>query len=233
MSSNVSAFGCSVAKRRMIRMLAKSSTGLNSGEGAMPRGNRIAWTTTVVVLALGGCTPVEDTPAPSPSTSAPSSSPVDTSPRTPSVPSYLQSYGPRERNAYEAAVLDRKQFAARQSKLYSRGEATQSARRFYQKYTSSWPSYWGRLRQFDSQGIRVSGRSQVLSIRPTEIRLEQGSGSIVLEVCGDGASVKVTQRGATVRQPQREPSLVRVAMVKLARDNWWRVLYERPLERRC
>jgi hypothetical protein len=222
-----------VARWRSVRILGSSAASPHLGEGAMPRGTLIVWTTTAVMLALGGCTPTDDTPAPSPSTSAPSSSPVDSSPRTTRVPSYLRPYTPRERNAYEAAVLNRNQFAKRQSHLYSRGEATQSARRFYQKYTASWPSYWGRLRQFDSQGIRVSGRSEVLRIRPTQISVERGSGSIVLKVCGDGASVKVTQRGAPVRQPKREASLVRVAMVKLAGDNWWRVLYERPLERRC
>lgn len=200
----------------------------------MPQ-SRIVLVATMLVLSCASCSQADVPPSTAPSPSSSASSPTaPTSSATPSVPSYLTKYSPDERTAYDAALADRRRFSNRQAAIYEQGDATPSAKAFYRKYTSSWQSYWGRLRQFEEQGIRVVGRSEVISIRPVEIRLgRQGTGSIMLDLCGEGGAVKVIQNGTPVAQPSRKPSIVKVAMVKLEGERRWRVLYERAAEQQC
>lgn len=218
----------------MVRMLTRRFTGLCSGKGPMRGVKRLTWAASAVLLACTGCSSTDDQPAERPTTPTASAS---ASKATLSVknaePSYLGEYTSKERRAYGDAVAARSRFASRQTAFYSRGKATPQAKSYYRQYTASWRSYWARLRQFDDQGIKVLGRSKVIRVRPTDIALRGGSGSISLEICGDGDNVDVLQRGRPIIQPPRGPSIVRVAMVKLEGEDWWRVLYERPAERKC
>lgn len=224
-----------VAKGRITRILTNSTMRLISGEREMPRAGWMSFVATILVLSCASCTQTGNRPSTIPSaTSSTGSAPAPSKPATPAIPSYLKTYTHDERNAYASALIARQHFYDRQAGIYAKGRATPGAKNFYRKYTSSWQSYWTRLRQFQTQRIRVIGRSDVISIRPAKISLgDRGGASITLKVCGDGRPVKVMQGGSPVPQPTRKTSIIEVSMVKLADENWWRVLYEHATEQPC
>ena len=197
-----------------------------------------------LLLTSAACTDrAEPTPdgGPSITTSSPTSSTPtspsitpDGTPTAETVPAYLGKYSPQEQKAYRAAVKDRERFADHQAAIFRRSRATPQARTYYMRRTASWQTYWARLRQFDAEDITVKGRSKVIRVRPSKIRLAQdGSGTVTLHVCGSNAGLRVFQRGELSPQPNRRPSIVEVAMVKLRGESWWRVLYEKVRDRSC
>lgn len=197
----------------------------------MPRASRVTWAAAAAVLACAGCTPAEDAPSSSPTPSPPSSSPVDSSPSaSDAVPRYLRDYTPRQRRAYAEAVAARDAFDLKQAKILSVGKATTSARRYYRRHSGAWLNYWNRLRQREADGIRVLGRGKTLHVRPAAIRLGDDSGTLDLRVCGVAEGVEVLQNGEPIPQPQAEPRIVDVRLIKLENDPSWRVLWERPGE---
>lgn len=205
-----------IAMRRTFRMLTGSLMGPCSGEGAMPRGSWIAWTTTAVVLACAGCTLSKDPPPVTPSTSSPSASPsASSSSPSPTVPSYLAKFTPTQRRAYDQALVARIEFDREQAKILASGKATGDAKRFYRRSSGDWLSYWNRLRQREADGIRVLGRGETLSIKPSAIRLGDQSGTIDIRVCGVARGVKVLQSGEPIPQPRATPRIVNVRLIKL------------------
>ena len=161
------------------------------------------------------------------SATSPSSSP-SSSPSTPSVSEYLVKYSEEERAAYDAAVEDYAAFSDRNAEIYRVGRATPAAKAYYMKSTSAWQTYWAKLREFDSQGIRVVGRGEVIRIRPSGIRVDpDGGGQVDLRVCGVSTGVQVIQDGEVVPQPSPKPTTTRVRMVKLPGEASWRILFDR------
>lgn len=188
--------------------------------------------TAACLLALTACNGDNtERPTTSPTLSdsptSPSSSP-SSSPSTPSVSEYLVKYSEEEREAYEAAVEDYATFSDRNAELYRVGRATSAAKAYYMKSTSAWQTYWAKLREFDSQGIRVVGRGEVIRIRPSGIRVDpDGGGQVDLRVCGVSTGVQVIQNGEVVPQPSPKPTTTRVRMVKLPGASSWRILFDR------
>lgn len=194
----------------------------------MLRTATLSVTAGVVALVLGGCTdkaaaPQEPLPTHSPTqaTSAPTATPA------PTIPAYLRSFTPKERDGYGAAVDDFERFSDRQAELYGAGKATGEARRYYRKATADWRTYWAKLRDFAAQGYRTVGRGDTLQTRPAAIRLDDdGGGQVGLRVCSVAAGVEVLQNGAAVPQPSPRPTVVQVRMVLLPGEANWRMLSE-------
>jgi len=116
----------------------------------------------------------------------------------------LTKYTAKERKSYAEAVRAYEIFADHQAKILAIGEATLEAKRYYEKYSGDWLTYWNVLRQREADGIRIKGRGETLRVRPARIKLgDEGSGSVDVRVCGVSSGVKVFQRGAPVPQPPR------------------------------
>lgn len=183
---------------------------------------------TACVLSLAACTsdgPGTATDTPTASTSPTTAGPT---PTEPAVPPYLADFSEEERNAYQAAVEDYEEFSRQNAALYRVGEATPAARAFYKKSTAAWQSYWARLQGFESRGIRVLGRAEVIRIRPADVRLgEADGGEVEFRVCSVATDVRVLQNGEPVPQPSPRPTITRVAMVKLPAESSWRILSDR------
>jgi hypothetical protein len=183
---------------------------------------------TACVTLLAACDGNEPgTPTPTP-TSSTSASSANSSPTKPALPPYLANLSEAERAAYGAAVRDYQGFSNRNADLYREGTATPEAKAFYKRATAAWQSYWARLVAFDSRGIRVIGRGQVVRTRPAVVRIgRNGGGEVGLRVCSVARGVKVLQNGKPVPQPAPTPTITRVSMVKLPNEKSWRVLSDR------
>jgi len=144
------------------------------------------------------------------------------------VPPYLKKYTRDERAAYLAAVDDYQRFAGRNATFYRVGKATPAARNYYMRATSAWQSYWAKLRQFESRGIRVLGKARTIRMRPGSVRLlKEGGGEVDLRICASSKGVRVIQQGEEVPQPGAKPVTVLVQMVLLRDESTWRILSDR------
>lgn len=193
------------------------------GGAAMVRSALASLAATACLLSLAACD--GDEPASSAVTSTPTSTP---SRSEPTVPAYLAKYSENEREAYDEAADAYEAFSDRNAELVRKGRATPEARAFYREATAAWQSYWARLMDFDSRGIRVLGRAEVLRVRPSAIKIdEKGGGQVDLRVCSIATGVRVTQDGRPMPQPSPKPTITRVSMVKLPAESSWRILSDR------
>jgi hypothetical protein len=202
---------------------------LRTSLGQLPRGTAMVRSAvssiivTACLLSLAACDADEPAPSAASPTQATSSSPVE-----PIVPRYLVDYSEDEREAYDDAVVAYEAFADRNAELVRKGRATSEAREYYQRATAGWQSYWARLMDFDSRGIRVIGRADVGRIRPAAIKLdEKGGGQVDIRVCSIAAGVRVIQDGQPMPQPSPKPTVTKVSMVKLPSGSSWRILSDR------
>lgn len=194
----------------------------------MPGTQWIAIIASVVVLTSASCSQDGTEPPAAGSTpDATASTPTSSSTTHTAVPAYLEKYTPEEREAYESALEDYAKFSEAQVRIAEVGKATAKARRFYQRYTADWQTYWARLRQWDAAGIRVEGRGRRLWTRPSLIRVDSDGGTIDLLICGTSRGVKVFEGESRVPQPSPKPNVVRVSLVQLSGEDWWRVLLSR------
>ena len=220
---------CPIAKGQTTRIVDGSTMRPISEEREMSRTRRLGVIATLLVLSCASCTNSADPPSSSPTPASSSTAPTaPTSSPTPSAPAYLSKYGDKERKAYAHAVSAYELFAEEQAKILAVGKATPKAKRYYEKYSGDWLTYWNVLRQREADGIRIEGRGETLRVRPARIKLgDDGSGSVDLRVCGVASGVKVFQRGTPIPQPNPTPKIVKVSLFQLTGESWWRVFLER------
>jgi hypothetical protein len=178
-----------------------------------------------MVLAVAGCDgdkPPESTP-----TATATTSPTESPTTSPTVPAYLKDYSEEERAAYQSAVADYERFADRNARIYAAGVATSQVKAFYQQKTAAWQSYWAQLQQLEADGIRIKGRAETVRIRPVGVRATDRGGAVTLRVCSVSTGVEVIQNGTPVPQPTPKPTVIRVEMVQLPGEDWWRILSDR------
>ena len=170
-----------------------------------------------LLMACAACRQEAATPAPSPTTSAPSA-PVS------SVPPELASYSEAERAAYETALAEYDAFIKRNDAFYASGKMTGEAKDFYQKYAIDWSTAWGNLAQVVNNGVKVAGTTKTVWTKPQAVKLgTTGGGAIVVRRCLDESGRIVTQNGKTLDQPQFNiPHVYRIRLQKRAGEAWWR-----------
>jgi hypothetical protein len=93
---------------------------------------------TTVVLACASCQGDTEPTAQAPTeTTTP-----ETSSSTPTVPSYLATYGPDERAAFNAAVAAMRRFSAMNDRFLRQGKLTKQQAAFYRRNSVDWVEDW-------------------------------------------------------------------------------------------
>lgn len=192
----------------------------DSGELGMPRTLFVASILMVACAACGGNDDAADpTETPLPTTSAHS---TPTSP-SPTIPTYLETYGADDRAAYADAVTAYSKFLKTNAGFIARGHTTKDASAFYHRFSIDWVSAWANLAQLANNHVTVTGTTTVKWVRPVSIAVGQKKTAVVLRRCLDESAVVVTQNGKKLDQPNlKAPHVYRVRLEKRVGETWWR-----------
>lgn len=198
---------------------------------------RITATAAMVALLLAGTVACsgDDGPEPLPPVKATNGSPT-TSPSTtaPSTSDPPEGYSRAQRQAYRDAMSAYQHFTDLNDSISATGKATPDALRVYKRLTDDWKTYWASLQQSDSYGVRIKGQLEVLSSRPTGIKLSATGGDVVtVRQCVDASDVRVFQHGKRLSQPQNKHPYARVVIIDRFPDAEWKVGLEKRVRTKC
>jgi hypothetical protein len=140
------------------------------------------------------------------------------------VPSYLQPYSAKQREAYSSALRAQEAFDRRNARILTAGQTTKAASDFYHRYSTDWTSDWSSLAELANNDASITGRIKVRWARPVSIRLRMhGTSVVVLRRCEDQSNVVVTQHGTVLPQPQlKHPRMYQMRIEQRQGEDWWR-----------
>lgn len=163
-----------------------------------------------LALSAGACGGGDDGPKPLPPAPSTSSAP------TPTEPAWHSDYSPDQVSAFDTALRRYTDYERDAEPLWAAGKYTPEAETVFKRYWSAWENPAGRLRNYESVEVKISGTAKVLWSKPRKLEKTR----IIIRQCYDTATRTATIEGEP-RPTESHRFLREVSLYKAGDGQWW------------